>query len=87
MSNQAFWTYELNNDTLVITEDFGLIGLSITLISGTGQVDGGLTLSNGFASTPINLTIGQPINLFVNTLPINNWTITTTGVVQLIGLQ
>lgn len=80
-----FWTYKLSNDTLVITNDFGLTTLSLVLLSGTGTIQGNL-VANGISSEPLDLVIGQPVLIPTDNLSlINNWTISTTGVINLIG--
>lgn len=83
---QKTWTYQISAGSLTITNDFGLVKLSIVLQSGTGTIVG-TELCNGIASTPINLVIGQPILVTGDTsgVPISEYTITTTGVVALIG--
>lgn len=82
---KQFWTYELNNNTLLINSDFGLSALSLTLASGTATAKGTL-VCNGIASTEIDLTIGQPILVSTDTSSvIGDLTIVTTGVVNLIG--
>lgn len=85
---QELWTYELNNGTLVIDESFGLTKLSLVLNSGSGTITGGLQLANGVASLPVTMVIGQPLNIPSNSgTPLNNITISTTGVVSIFGFQ
>jgi hypothetical protein len=83
---QKTWTYQISASSLTITNDFGLVKLSIVLQSGTGTLVG-TELCNGVASIPINLVVGQPILVTGDTsgVPISEYTITTTGVVALIG--
>ena len=85
---QKFWTYELNNNNLLIDSNFGLTAVSIVLVLGTGYVNGNLSLQNALNSTNISLTIGQPINFStINSIPIDSLEISTTGRILLIGLQ
>ncbi len=84
--SQKIWTKEITNTSLVITEDFGLKSISILLKSGTGSIDGTLTLENGVTSDAINLVVGTPLTLSGYT-PLDGITITTTGVISIIGKQ
>ena len=86
---QKFWTYELAGDILYIDDSFGLTSLSILLVSGTATVQGGITLTNGLISSPLNLTIGQPLNLPSNANLLISDLIIDAGVgqVYLIGIQ
>ena len=83
---QKTWTYQISAGSLTITNNFGLVKLSIVLQSGTGTILG-TELCNGLASIPIDLVIGQPILVTGDSsgTPISEYTITTTGVVALIG--
>ncbi len=83
---QKTWTYKISASSLTITNDFGLVKLSIVLQTGTGSVLGS-ELCNGIASVPIDLVVGQPILVLGDTsgVPISDYTITTTGIVALIG--
>jgi hypothetical protein len=83
---QKTWTYKLSASSLTITNDFGLVKLSIVLQTGTGTILGS-ELCNGIASVPIDLVVGQPILVLGDTsgVPISDYTITTTGIVALIG--
>ena len=83
--SKEFWTYELNASGLAITSDFGLTAVSLTLVSGTALIQGSLNC-NGFASTKINLVIGQPILISTDALSfVDNLKIDTTGVLNIIG--
>jgi hypothetical protein len=85
---QKLWTRQISNTTLLIDENYGLTAVSIILNSGTGTIVGGAILSNGVTSTPINLVIGQPITLLSDSNnPLAGITITTTGVVAIIGFN
>jgi hypothetical protein len=81
------WTYNLVNDTLNVTENFGLTTLSILLTSGTGTILGS-RIANGIASQPISLTIGQTVNI-VGSVNSNNLvgglSIVTNGTIEIIG--
>ena len=83
---QKTWTYKISASSLTITKDFGLTKLSIVLQTGTGTLLGS-ELCNGVASVPIDLVVGQPILVLGDTsgVPISDYTITTTGIVALIG--
>ncbi len=85
---QNIFTYQLSAGTLVIDSTYGLTAVSMVLISGTGSFTGLATLNNGVASTPIDLVLNQPISLpSPSGAPLNNLTITTTGVVSILGYQ
>lgn len=85
---QELWTYEINNDTLLIDSNYGLTKISVVLNSGSGTITGDLQLANGVSSAPITMVIGQPITIPSNSgVPLNNITITTTGVVAILGFQ
>jgi len=83
---QKTWTYQLVGSSLTINESFELTKLSIVLQSGTGTIQG-TELSNGIASIPIDLIVGQPVLVLGDTsgTPIGDYKIETTGVVALIG--
>lgn len=85
---QPVWTYELSAGAINIDETFGLTIISMTLVSGIGSVTGGLSLQNGVASTPINLTIGQPLTIpSKNGVVLDQIVISTTGIISIIGFQ
>lgn len=84
---QNLWTKQITNETLVIDEAYGLSAISIVLNSGTGTILGGGVLNNAVASSPIDLVIGQPITIPTSSYTLDNLTITTTGVVAIMGLQ
>lgn len=82
---QGVWTYELTAPSITIDESFRLVILSITLNSGTGTIQGNLK-RGGINSTTIPLTIGQPVTISSDGInPLDNYVITTTGSVSLIG--
>jgi hypothetical protein len=84
-NGQEFWTKELSVGSITITDVFGLTALSFVLISGTGTYEGSVTVG-GVPSTAINMVIGQPVTITTDSNnPINGFTITTTGVVAIIG--
>lgn len=84
-NGQEFWTYELSADTITITQDMGLTALSFVLVSGNGTYQGSAK-AGSIVSTPISMTQGQPITITTDSNnPISNWTITTDGVVSIIG--
>jgi hypothetical protein len=86
---KQFWTFVLDNDSITITSDLGLSALSIVLVSGTGTVQGGLTIQDNsgvYASVPLDLVINQPILLPADGLAIiSNIEIVTNGVINLVG--
>lgn len=84
---QNLWTKQITNETIVIDESYGLSAISIVLNSGTGTIVGGATLMNAVNSSPIDLVIGQPITIPSSSYTLDNLTITTTGVVAIMGLQ
>lgn len=80
-----FWTFKLSNNSILIDTTFGLTTLSLELISGTGTIQGNLVCA-GYTSEELDLIIGQPVLIATDNLSlIDNWTITTTGVIQIIG--
>lgn len=84
-NGQEFWTKELSADTITITDAFGLTALSFVLISGTGTYQGSVSCG-GVPPTAINMVVGQSVTVTTDSNnPINNFTITTTGVVAIIG--
>lgn len=84
---QKIWTYELNNSSITIDRTFGLTIVSFTLISGAGFYQG-TSLANGIASTPVNLVVGQAVTICSDSNnPLDQFLISTTGVVALIGKQ
>lgn len=88
MITQNLWTYKLSNSTIVIDSTYGLTAISLVLNSGTGTILGGASLNNGVASTQIDLVVGQPVTISSQGgSNLNNLTITTTGVVAIIGFQ
>lgn len=85
---QQVWTTQLNASSIVIDSSYGLTKLSIVLNSGTGTISGGAILTNGVTSAPIDLVIGQPFNCPSSSgTPLNDITITTTGIIAITGLQ
>jgi hypothetical protein len=88
MSNQLgkkFWTFTLVEDTITITNDFGITDLSIELVSGDGTIQGTL-ICNEIEPTEIELKIGDPVLISTNSLAIiSEIVITTNGVINLIG--
>lgn len=83
--NQPIWTYTLNNDSLTINESNNLVVLSICLQSGTGTILGSGNAGSLF-SNDIALVVGQPVTFSgEGGLPLGEITITTDGVVALIG--
>ena len=88
MITQNLWTYELSNATIVIDNSYGLTAISLVLLSGTGTMLGGASLNNGAISTQISLVVGQPLTIPSQSgANLNNLTITTTGIVNIIGFQ
>jgi hypothetical protein len=85
--SQPIWTYELNAGTFIITPANGFTVISLTLVSGTGYYQGTAT-SNGVASVPVNLVIGQSVTISTSGINVlGEFSITTTGVVSIIGKQ
>jgi cAMP phosphodiesterase len=83
---KKIWTQTLTASSITIDSSYGLVELSIVLLNGTGSV-----LGTGFAgpisSAPVTLSIGVGLNLgsgSSNAL-IDGLTITTTGVIALVG--
>jgi hypothetical protein len=85
MSSISYFTYVLNNDTLVIDETYGLKNLSMELISGGGSFIGE-TNAGGIASTSIPLYLNKPVTLTTNSVnTISGLTITTSGIVNIVA--
>jgi hypothetical protein len=88
MITQNLWTFQLSNATIVIDDSYGLTAISLVLLSGTGSLLGGASLNNGAVSTQIDLVVGQPLTIPSQSgANLNNLTITTTGIVNIIGFQ
>lgn len=82
---QQIWSYELNNDTITIDSSFGLTIISFVLTSGDGSFQGSLSAS-GIPSSPITLVVGETVTLTGdNGFILNGITITTTGIVSIVG--
>lgn len=81
------WTGSVTAGSLIIDASYGFTIISIVLQNGVGTVKGGLSATNGVASTPINLTIGQAINFNTGTSTslLDGIEITTTGTVYIIA--
>lgn len=85
MSAISYWTYVLNNETVVIDSTFNLKTISILLTSGTGFITGERNI-NGLDSENIQLIAGTAITLGTgSTNVISGLTISTTGNVSLIA--
>jgi hypothetical protein len=85
MSSLSFFTYVLNNDTLIIDETYSLKNLSMELISGGGSFVGE-TNAGGVASISIPLYVNKPVTLTTNsTNTISGLTITTSGIVNIVA--
>jgi hypothetical protein len=86
---KTIWTYTLINSNLTIKSDLGISALSIVLVSGTGNVLGGQTLSDlsgTYASQPIDLVINQPLLISSDTLAVlSDIEISTTGTINLVS--
>jgi hypothetical protein len=84
---QTIWTYELNNNSILIDRTYGLTIISFTLISGVGFYKGA-SLANSIASTPVNLVVGQAVTICSDSNnPLDQFLISTTGVIAIIGKQ
>jgi len=84
---QTIWTYELNNNSILIDRTYGLTIISFTLISGAGFYQGA-SLANSIASTPVNLVVGQAVTICSDSNnPLDQFLISTTGVIAIIGKQ
>lgn len=85
---QNIFTYTLSAGSITIDETYGLTAISMVLTSGTGSFAGLAYLTNGVASTPIDLVLNQPISIpSPSGAPLTNLTITTTGIVSILGYQ
>jgi hypothetical protein len=78
------WTYNVINGSLTIDESFGLRKLSVILISGTGTYSGDLQAGN-LQSQPLDLIVGVAITIGDWQTILDGITLTTTGVIQIIG--
>ncbi len=82
------WTYTLNNNTIVIDQNFSFTMLSILASSGTTTVTS-TAVRNTIAPTPIVLSEGQSLTITGgsdgNNI-IDGVTITTGGLTSLIGI-
>jgi hypothetical protein len=81
----GFWTYALNNNTLIITEDFNLRNISVVLVSGSGYISG-TTFANGIASTNVNLALNTPVTISTGSVnSIGGLEISTSGTINIVG--
>jgi len=81
----GFWTYALNNDTLIITEAFNLRNISVVLVSGNGYISG-TTFANGLASTNVNLALNTPVTISTGSVnSIGGLEISTSGTINIVG--
>lgn len=83
---KKIWTQQLTASTITIDATYGLTQLSILLVSGTGSVEGS-AYAGAINSAPITLPVGVGFNVgsgSSNAL-LDGVTITTTGVVALVG--
>jgi hypothetical protein len=76
---QKIYTQVLSTNVFVFTQDMGILGISVNLVSGIGTISG--TLSIGLnTSVPIDLIIGQPITITSDSgNPLQDITIDCTG--------
>lgn len=85
--SQPIWTYQLVNESLIIDNSLGLVTISITLNSGTGTIKGG-GLAGSLPSKVIDLVVGQAVTISSEgEIPLGEFTISTTGVLAIIGKQ
>jgi hypothetical protein len=85
MAAISFWTYQLNNASLLIDESFNLKNISIELISGGGGFSGETT-SGGIPSALVPLYVNKPVTLTSGGINnISGITISTTGVVNIVA--
>ena len=85
MASISFFTYTLNGTSIVIDGSYNLKNISLELISGTGSFIGE-TNAGGLASESVPLYINKPVTLSTNsTNTISGLTITTSGVVNIVG--
>lgn len=84
---KQIWTYTLNAGTITIDATYGLSEISILMTLGTGTLQGGAILPNGTTSASVALSINQPITIGTasSAALLDNLTITTTGIVLIIG--
>lgn len=76
---QKIYTQVLSTDVFVFTQDMGILGISVNLVSGIGTISG--TLSIGLnTSVPIDLIVGQAITITSDSgNPLQDITIDCTG--------
>ena len=85
MASISFFTYVLNASNLVIDESFNLKNISMELISGNGSFEGEAN-AGGISSASIPLYTNKPVTLTTNSInTISGLTITTDGVVNIVG--
>jgi hypothetical protein len=83
---KKIWTQTLTASTITIDQTYGLTEVSLLLISGTGSVTG-TGFAGSISSSPISLPVGVGFNIgsgSSNAL-LDGVTITTTGVIALVG--
>lgn len=81
------WTYTLNNNTLVIDQNYGFNIVSILATTGSCTITGSL-IANGVPAAPITLQEGQAVTISSgedSTLIMSGITITTGGVASIVA--
>lgn len=78
------WTYPLVSDTVIITENFDLVVLSILVTSGSCTITGSIP-AGGLPPTAITLTQGQGVTFSTAGELLSNITITSSGTTVLSG--
>jgi hypothetical protein len=82
---RKIWTYQLNAGSITIDESYALTNLSFVLTVGTGSFQGSAS-ANGVPSAVVPLVIGQAVSIGSDSPNfLDNFTITTTGSVAIIG--
>lgn len=83
---QNFWTYVLNNDSIVIDETIALKSISMVLVSGNGFFAGSINAAGTYPSDNVQLIVNMPVTISTsNTNAIDGLIISTTGVVNIVG--
>lgn len=82
---RKIWTFQLNAGSITIDESYALTNLSFVLTAGTGSFQGS-ALANGVPSAVVPLVVGQAVSVGTDSPNfLDNFTITTTGSVSIIG--
>jgi hypothetical protein len=83
---QQFWTYVLNNDSIIINESIAVKSISMVLVSGNGFFAGSINAAGTYPSDNVQLIVNQPVTISTsNTNFIDGVIISTSGIVNIVA--